>query len=338
MSEDRIDSVRLQNLAYGYRQSATLVAAIEIDMFTRISEGATTTGALAAALGITLTNAERLLAACAALGLVTRDGENFRNAPDVQRFLVKGARTYAGPWLTTMGRSDYAAWNKLAQHLRSHEPPRVLGTYENFTVEDARKLHAATFSIGMGAGRRFARQCDLSRRTMILDLGGGSGCYCIAAAQQYPIIHAVVFDLPSVAVVAREYIERHGLSDRISAQAGDFTRDPFPPGADVVILASNLPQYSPGIIRTVVKKAFDALAPGGEMHVIGEMLNNDKTGPLGPALWGLNEALYNSTGVAHSEAETAGYLSETGFVDVSAHEFIAGSLARVTGYKPPRPA
>ena len=34
MSEERVDTVRLQNLAYGYRQSATLVAAIEIDLFT----------------------------------------------------------------------------------------------------------------------------------------------------------------------------------------------------------------------------------------------------------------------------------------------------------------
>ncbi len=334
MSEDHIDSVRLQNLAYGYRQSATLVAAIELELFTKISEGATTVDALAAALAITRTNAERLLTACAALGLVACASGNYRNAPDVQRFLVQGARTYAGPWLTTMGRSDWEAWNKLAPHLRSAKPPQVLGTYENFTVEDARKLHAATFSIGMGAGRRFARQCDLAARAMILDLGGGSGCYCIAAAQQYPNIRAVVFDLPSVAVVAREYIARAGLSDRISAVAGDFTRDPFPRGADVAILASNLPQYNPEITRTVVAKAFEALAPGGELHVIGEMLNNERTGPLGPALWGLNEALYNSTGVAHSEADTAGYLREAGFLEVRAYEFIPGSLTRVTGHKP----
>ncbi|HUY26883.1 MAG TPA: methyltransferase [Candidatus Binataceae bacterium] len=338
MSEDRIDSVRLQNLAYGYRQSATLVAAIELGLFTKIAGGATTIDALAAALGVTRPNAERLLTACAALGLVTGEGGNFRNAPDVERFLVDGARTYAGPWLTTMGRSDYAAWNKLAQYLRSQEPPRVLGTYENFSVEDARKLHAATFSIGMGAGRRFARQCDLSQRTKILDLGGGSGCYCIAAAQQYPNLRAVVFDLPSVAIVAREYIARHGFSDRISAVGGDFTRDPFPAGADVAILASNLPQYSPAIIRTVVAKAFAALVPGGEMHVIGEMLNDQRTGPLGPALWGLNEALYNSTGVAHSESDTAGYLRDAGFIEVLACEFIPGSLTRVTGRTPARQA
>jgi len=334
MNEGKLDTVRLQDLAYGYRQSATLLAAIELDLFSEISAGARTAEAIAIAVDIAPVNAERLLTACAALGLLTIEGGKYSNAPDVDRFLVKGSRSYAGPWLRTMGRSDYSAWNQLAHHLRSKEPARILGTYENFTVEDARRLHAATFSIGMGAGRRFARQCDLSRRKLILDLGGGSGCYCIAAAQKYPRIAGIVFDLPSVVVVAREFIAENGFSDRITAQAGDFTKDPFPLGADVVILASNLPQYSPEIIRRVVAHAFEALVPGGEMHVIGEMLNNDKTGPLGPALWGLNEALYGSTGVAHSEGETVSYLTEAGFSGVTASEFVRGSLTRVMGYKP----
>jgi hypothetical protein len=334
MASEKLSSVRLQDLAYGYRQSATLLAAIELGLFTEIAQGAGTESAVARALDVTPINARRMLAACAALNLIVKDGDVFRNAPDVERFLVKGARTYAGPWLTTMGRSDYEGWNHLADHLRSKEAPRVLGTYENFTVEDARKLHRATFSIGMGSGRLFARQVDLSGRRMILDLGGGSGCYCIAAAEKYPGLRAVVFDLPAVAVVARDYIASVNLSDRISAVGGDFTRDDFPRGADVAILASNLPQYSPEIIRTVVRKAFDALEPGGEMHVIGEMLNDAGTGPLGPALWGLNEAIYRSTGVAHCERETVGYLCDAGFTDVRAHDFISGSLTRVAGRKP----
>lgn len=137
MSEERIDSVRLQNLAYGYRQSATLVAAIEVDLFTKIAQGARTIEQVASSLDIAPINAERMLVACAALGLVVKNGAGYANAPDVERFLVKGAKNYAGPWLTTMGRSDYAAWNKLAEFLRRKEPPRILGTYENFTVEDA---------------------------------------------------------------------------------------------------------------------------------------------------------------------------------------------------------
>ena len=328
----RVDTVRLQDLAYAHRQSAVLLSALELGLFTQISRGVRTLPALAGALDIAETNAERLLIACAALGLVVRTDDGFRNAADVDRFLVEGKRGYAGPWLLA-ARAEVGRWGQLSEALRRKDPPSVLGLYESFTVEQARALHEATYSVGMGAGRRFVRQCDLSGRRQILDLGGGSGCYSICAADAYPELRAVVFDLPSVATVAEEFIAKHGLSDRIRAVAGDFISDELPPGADVVIMASNLPQYAPELIRRVVAKAHDALVAGGEMHLIGEMLRPEKDGPLGPALWGLAEALGHSTGVAHSESEVVEYLEGAGFAGVSVNEFVPGSLTRVTGHK-----
>ena len=80
----------------------------------------------------------------------------------------------------------------------------MLGMYdETFTVDRARAYHAATYSIGMGAARRFHKQVDLTGRNKIIDLGGGSGCYCIVAAQTYPTIKAEVLDLPPVVEVTR---------------------------------------------------------------------------------------------------------------------------------------
>jgi hypothetical protein len=143
----------------------------------------------------------------------------------------------------------------------------------------------------------------------------------------------VVFDLPPVVEVACEFIASHGLSHRIATQAGDFTRDLFPPG-DVMVMASNLPQYSRDIIQTVIDKAFAALTPGGEFHLIGEMLDAARSGPADPALWGLAEALYSSTGRAHSVTECVGYLERAGFVGVPARDFVPGVLVRVAGSKP----
>ena len=328
----RVDTVRLQEMVYAHRQSAVLDTALELGLFTQISQHTDSLAAIASALGLTELNAERLLTACAALGLIVREGERFRNAEDVERFLVEGEKSYAGPWLSTIAK-ERKRWLGIGDALRRTEEPRVLGMYETFSVEQARALHQATYSIGMGAGRRFARQCDLSGRRMILDLGGGSGCYSICAANAYPELRAVVFDLPPVAVVAREFIAEHGLSERIEAVGGDFTADELPTGADVAIMASNLPQYGPELIRNVVARAHDALAAGGEMHLIGEMLTPEKDGPPAPALWGLAEALENSTGVAHSESEVVQYFQAAGFADVSVNEFVPGSLTRVCGFK-----
>ena len=326
------DTTRLQNIALAYQQSAALFAAIELDLFTAIAQGANTIEAIAGKLDLARPQVDRLVTVLTAMHILLKNGERYANAADVERFLVKGNPRYAGAWML-FTKPQWNDWGQLADRLRVKQEKR-LGMYEEFSVEDARAYHAATNSIGMGAARRFLKQVDLAGRRRLLDLGGGSGAYSIEAAKAYPDLRAIVFDLPPVAVVAREYIARHGVADRVTAMAGDFTADDFPAGVDVVVMASNLPQYSAELIALVVAKAFAALAPGGEMHLVGEALNDERTGPLNPALWGLAEALSGSTGVAHSEAECKAFFAKAGFVDIAVHEFVPGILSRITGRKP----
>lgn len=328
----KTDTVRLQNLSYGHKQSAALRAAIDLELFTRVSEGASRIQEIAAKVGITELNAERLAVACTALGLLEKDGEHYRNAPDVERFLVKGKMTYIGPWLLFNGL-DFERWKDLADVMRSETPPRVLGLYEWLDDDMARVYHDATYTVGLGAGMLFARDVDLSSRSLILDLGGGSGAYCIAAVQKYPHLRAIVMDFEPVCKIAQGFISQWKMEDKISTRPGDFTSDPLPAGADVMIMASNLPQYNEEVLGRVLQKAYEAMAPGGEYHVCGETLHNDKCGPVGPALWGLHEALFGSHGRAHSEEEVMGYLEKAGFVDARVHPFVPGSLTRITAYR-----
>lgn len=330
--QQRLDTTRLQKMAQAYWESAALMAAVELEVFTAIARGQDTIPAVAKTIGISERNAERLLTALTAMTLLSRDGQRFANAPDVQRFLVKDGERYAGPWIL-FTKPRWTAFGELSERLRRREES-TLGQYTEFTVDDARRYHAATYSIGMGAARLFSRSVDLTGRKLMLDLGGGSGAYSIVATKTYPGLKAIVLDLPPVAVVAREYIAANGAADRVSAMAGDFTTSDFPQGVDVVVMASNLPQYEPALIRLVVGKAFAALVPGGEMHLIGETLHDDRRGPLSAALWGLNEAVQGSTGVAHTEGEVRSYLQDAGFTDVAVHPFVPGVLSRVVGRKP----
>ena len=330
--QKRASTVRLQNLSYGHKQSGTLRAALELDLFTKVSEGASSVPAISTALGLTVLNGERLVVACTALELLEKDGDDYRNAPDVERFLVKGKATYIGPWLLFNGL-DFERWKDLSTVLGSTSPPKVLGLYESLTDEMARVYHEATYAVGLGAGMLFARDVDMSERSLVLDLGGGSGAYCIAAVQRYPHLEAIVLDFPPVCNVAREFITQWGMQDRISTHPGDFTTDELPSGADLMIMASNLPQYNERVLERVLKQAYKALSPGGEFHLVGETLDNEKRGPLGPALWGMHEALFGSEGRAHSEAEVRAYLGRAGFLEVEVHGFVPGSLTRITGKK-----
>lgn len=327
-----VTTVRLQNIAQSYGQSAALMASVELGVFTAISDGAATFDEVAIRVGIHPINAERLIVLLCAAGLLVRENNRLENSEDTERFLVEGKPSYMGPWIT-FTKPQWNEWGKLAEHLRVKDL-KVMGSVDAFTVADARRYHKATYSIGMGAGRRFVRHVELKNRRRIMDIGGGSGAYCIQAAKEHPEIRGVVLDLPPACEVAREFLAENGVADRIIAEPCNFTRDPFPTDCDVAIMASNLPMYGRSMIAAVVKKAFDALLPGGEMHLIGEMTNDERTGPWGPAYWGLGQAISNSQGLAHSQSDVVGYFTAAGFTDVQVVEFIPGSLDRAVGRKP----
>ncbi|MEM7093450.1 MAG: methyltransferase [Actinomycetota bacterium] len=334
---ERIDTTRLQRLARSYAETAVFYSAIDLELFTHVSAGAGSIAELAAAMGVSELNAERLVVVCLAQGLLERDGDGrIVNAPDCEKFMVKGTDRYAGAWMT-FTRHEVPDWFDLTARLRSEETPTELGMYADLTVERARKYHRATASIGMGAGRRFCRTVDLTGRRRMLDLGGGSGAYSINAVRTFEGLEAIVLDLEPVTVVTQEYLEEHGVTDRVSTHAADFVNDPLPAGCDVAVMASNLPIYSAANIAKVVAKTFDVLEPGGEMHLIGETLHADGIGPIDAALWGMAEVNYGDTGSggrAHSVTECIGYFEAAGFVDVENTDFVANTLTRTTGRKP----
>lgn len=330
----RVDTTRLQRLARAYTESAVFYAAIDLDLFTHVSGGAGTVDEVAAATGISPLNAERLVVVALAIGLLDKgDDGRLVNAPDCEKFMVSSSERYAGPWMT-FTRGEVPGWFDLTAKLQDPSPPSQLGLYDNLTVERARRYHAATYSIGMGAGRRFCRTVDLTGRRRMMDLGGGSGAYSINAVQSFEGLEAVVFDLPPVTVVTQEYLERNEVADRVSTMGGDFINDDLPTGCDVAVMASNLPIYDAANIQTVVSKTFEALEPGGEMHLIGETLHADGIGPLDAALWGMAEIHYGSGGRAHTDEECLDYFRTAGFVEVENTDFIAGTLTRTYGRKP----
>lgn len=329
----RVDTVRLQAMSRAFISSASLFAAIDLGVFTAVAAGDNTAAAFAARADISELNADRLMTMCCANGLLQWDGNTYTNAADVQRYLVEGETRYAGAWLQFM-RPRWDRWGDLTQLIRTEEPAQLTPrSVLDMTVESARDYHKATASVGFGAGRRFSRDVDLSGRKRMMDIGGGSGAYSIVAVQQYEGLSAVVCDLPAVVPVTREFIEEHGVTDRVTAEAVDFTRDAFPSGCDAAVMASNLPMYGREVIAGVIAKAFAALESGSEMHLVGEMLDDDRAGPADAALWGLAEALANSTGLSHTRAECVGYFESAGFENITVNEFIPGVLTRVSGSK-----
>ena len=84
---------------------------------------------------------KRLVVACTALQLLEKEEGNYRNGPDVERFLVKDKVTSIAPWLL-FGGMDFQQWKNVADILQSDSPPKVLGVYEHLDDKIPRIYHA----------------------------------------------------------------------------------------------------------------------------------------------------------------------------------------------------
>jgi hypothetical protein len=100
-----------------------------------------------------------------------------------------------------------------------------------------------------------------------------------------------------------------------------------------MLMSSNLPDFSSAGLATVYGKAFEAMAEGGAMIVLGEALNDDRSGPLEPALWNLDDALSGSHGDSHTVAEVCALLADAGFGECEASEFVPGLLTMFVARK-----
>ena len=126
MEAPRVDTTRLQRLARSYAETAVFYAAIDLELFTHVSRGADSIASLADAMAITPLNAERLVVAALALGLLERDEAGaLRNAADCEKFMVKDSPRYAGAWMT-FTRHEVPDWFALTDRLRDTTPPSEL--------------------------------------------------------------------------------------------------------------------------------------------------------------------------------------------------------------------
>ncbi len=79
-------------------------------------------------------------------------------------------------------------------------------------------------------------------------------------------MRCTTFDLPVVEPIAKRTIEGAGLSDRVTAAAGDFFADPLPE-ADVITMGLILHDWNLERKMHLVKAAYDALPEGGAFIV-----------------------------------------------------------------------
>ena len=332
----------LMGLVTGFWSFKTFAAAVELELFTKLSGGRTITVAAAEReLGLPDRPADLLLTACASLGLLERHGDGYRNTEVAEEFLVKGKPYYFGGQVTYCDERTYLPWHRVGEALRTDRPPTWdPATQESmFDTADPQMLQSfwgAMYSTSIFTAKSLGQHVDLSGSTRLLDVGGGSGAYAIELCRSLPGLNATVFDLPHVCEIAAGNIAEAGLGDRIATTAGDFlTGDSLPGGHDVVLFSMILHDWDEPTNQRLLSHAYEALPPGGRVVISELLLNADRTGPAAAALMGMNMLIETEGGRNYSDAEYAAWLAAAGFTDVHTVHFDApGANGAVIGVKP----
>ena len=304
-------------MASAFYDSCVLFAASDLGVFAKLAElGRADAGAVADACSLDPRGARLLLDACAALGLLAKEGDQYSNTVETGMFLVPGAPGDLSGAIR-YNRDVYGIWGQLNNLVKTGKPverPEVhLGENEDRTRTFVLSMHGRA----MGIGRAVVPQLELAGRKKLFDVGGGPGTYSVLIAQTNPEIECTVLDLPEVVKVADELIAGAGMQDRVRTVGGDYHDYSFPPGMDVVNFFGVLHQESPESILDMFKRAHESLVPGGLIHVLDMMTDGTHTRPKFSALFAVNMALTTQNGWVFSDDELANWLKQAGFVDFS---------------------
>ena len=308
------DPMAVMRIASAYWNSSVLHVAHSLDIFSALAEGPATAMEVAKKRGTDERGTELILIACVGLGLLEKQDGKFRNGLVAETFLVKGVQRYQGG-IVSMFADWVPAWSKLQDAVIHGKA--VVEKQHDHGEEATHTYIMGMLYRGIPQAQLLAEEVPLAGRKKLLDVGGGPGIFSIILAQKNSGLRADVLDLPQTLKVTREIIKNFNAQELVSPKEGSYLEDDFGKGYDVVLLSSMISQEGPDVIKNIIRKSYDALESGGVILIQEQFLDTDKSGPLLPALIGINQLIHTPAGRAYSAKEVADWAAEIGFKDIS---------------------
>ncbi len=331
-SQEISPTVIMRNV-YGVYQSLAMVAGMELDVFTPLKDGPLDAAALAQTLGVQTAKLTPLLYALVTAGLLTVENGTFANTAESQAFLVRGRPQYLGG-LHGFYKKLWQATFQTAASIRTGQPQAKLD-WLALPGEQLANYFQGQYPSSLRAGRELAGIIDFSRFQSLLDAGGGTGGVCTGICEAYPELRGTVADLPEVATISPRFIAEAKMAERIGVAAVDLTAQP-PAGRYDAAVVRALLQVLPAVqAPKVIQNIYQALESGGEIYIIGSILEDNCLGP--PASIGFSLVFLNlyDDGQSYTEQEHRQWLAAAGFKDISIqHNATIDGLGLVRGRKP----
>lgn len=297
----------------GFGSYWTLVAAVELGLFDAVqTAGRTTADDLAETLSVSAPHLRHVLDALVTFGFLDQVDDLYELTETAERYLATdGPASMAA--LVRVAPGPHQNWLQLADTVRTG---RVAEPIENDPAAFYGPLVEATFATQHRAATRLGLHLAWARRPglRVLDLGAGGAPYAIAILEQSPGSTAVVNDFPGVITHAEARVATAGLEPRVAFRPGDFHDVDVEPGAyDVVVLGHVCRTEGDGRSRQLVRRAFEALAPDGQILLADYFADDDrKHNPFGVQM-GLTMLANTERGGVLTNRQVVGWLADAGF-------------------------
>jgi 2-polyprenyl-3-methyl-5-hydroxy-6-metoxy-1,4-benzoquinol methylase len=315
-STPTVSPERIMQFAWGYAPPLIIEAAIRNRVFDQLDAGPKTIAETAAATGASERGLRAIMNALVGIGLLTKSADaHYSLTPESATFLVSTKPSYIGGFIRHTSTQILPKWLDLAEIVRGGKS-KTQANQESQGTEFFHEFVEDLFPLNYPVTQILAGELGLdhaSQPVRVLDIAAGSGVWGIGLARRSPQVRVTALDWSGVLDVTRKVVGRFGLTDRFTFVAGDLNTADFGTGYQVATLGHILHSEGERRSRTLVKKVFESLAPGGTIAVAEFLVNDDRTGPPNGLIFAVNMLMATDAGDTWSFHEIASWLREAGF-------------------------
>jgi SAM-dependent methyltransferase len=324
----------IKKVATTVYSSFAMLTGMQLDVFTPLKDGPMSAEQIADAIGVKPSRLKQLLFALVAAKLLTMEGELFSNTAETNHFLVRDSPSYIGDHVTLNPlRAPWGTFLKTAESIRTGIPQEKYDESEK-SEEELESIYRGWRPVAVRAGHELMKRYDFSSYRTLLDVGGGSGGLAATIVQACPHIQATIVDLPRLTPITQRLVKEARVADRIHVVTADVVREPLSGSFDVAILRAFIQVLWPDDARQALKNVGTVINPGGDIYVLGHILDNSRISPIEEV--GYNLACmnyYERVPAEYTEQEYKDWLAEAGFEQIERSKMSNGDGV-ITAKKP----
>ena len=316
--QKQVTPERILQMAWGYAPTLILEAAVRNKVFDTLDSGPKTIDEVSAATGASTRGLRAIMNALVGFEFLKPTGNGkFELTPESSTFLVSTKPSFIGGMAAHTSQQLIPPWLQLSEVVATGKPASSVNR-EDGGEAFFQVLVSNIFSMSYPPAKALAQHLALGESgppVRVLDIGAGSGVWSIALAQSSPRVKVTAIDWPGVLPITQKHADRFGVGDRYTMLPGDLGTVDF--GRDYNIITIGHILHSEGVERSkkLLRKCFDALAPGGTVVIQEFLVNPERTGPPMGLIFAVNMLVNTDNGDTWSFQEIGGWLKEVGFTN-----------------------